>query len=175
MFTAIRIPEEAKILISSLYDDLKTPSSVKWVKKENLHITLKFLGETDKKDAIKEKIKEVEEVSSPFKVSLKGVGAFPSPKRAKILWIGVEEGAINLKNLFVALENNVQDLGFEKEMRKFTPHITFARVKKDKYSLPENVDFSLDSFLVNEVTLFKSTLTPKGPIYEIISEVPLRG
>lgn len=112
---------------------------------------------------------------SPFKVSLNGVGAFPSPKQAKILWVGVEKGATNLNSLFMALDNKAQNLGFEKEMRKFTPHITFARVKKEKYRLPENIEFSFDSFPVNEVTLFKSTLTPKGSIYEILSEVPLKG
>jgi len=154
---------------------LKTPPSVKWVKKENLHITLKFLGETDKMPAIEGKIKEIEGEFSPFKVSLKGVGAFPSQKRAKILWVGVEEGVKHLTELFSTVENKVHDLGFEKEIRKFTPHITFARIKNGKYSLPENTDFSFDSFSVNEVTLFKSTLTPKGPIYEIVSEAPLRG
>ncbi len=154
---------------------MKTPPSVKWVKKENLHITLKFLGETDKMPAIEGKIKEIEGEFSPFKVSLKGVGAFPSQKRAKILWVGVEEGVKHLTELFSTVENKVHDLGFEKEIRKFTPHITFARIKNGKYSLPENTDFSFDSFSVNEVTLFKSTLTPKGPIYEIVSEAPLRG
>ncbi len=138
-----------------------------------MHITLKFFGETDKNSSIEEKMKEIEKEFSSFDVSLKGIGAFPSSKRAKILWVGVEEGKNNMVELFSTIENKVSNLGFEKEMKKFTPHITFARVKKGKYSLPENIDFSFDSFPVHEVTLFKSTLTPKGPIYEILSEVPL--
>jgi 2'-5' RNA ligase len=162
-------------LISSLYEDLKTPSSVKWVKKENLHITLKFLGETDKKTAIEDKMKEIAEEFSSFNVSLRKIGAFPSSKRAKILWVGVEEGMEELIELFSTIENKLSPLGFEKEVRKFTPHITFARVKKGNYSLPEQIDFSFDSFPVNEVALFKSTLTPKGPIYEILSSIPLGG
>jgi 2'-5' RNA ligase len=162
-------------LISSLYEDLKTPPYVKWVKKENLHITLKFLGETDKKLAIEGKIKEVEGNFYPFKVSLKGVGAFPSEKRAKILWVGLDEGVKPLSELFSTVEEKVYALGFEKETRKFNPHITFARIKKGKYSLPENLDFSFDPFPVKEITLFQSILTPKGPIYEIVSEVPLKG
>jgi 2'-5' RNA ligase len=162
-------------LISSLYEDLKTPSYVRWVNKENLHITLKFLGQTDKKITIETKIKEAVRQFSPFKVSLKGIGAFPSPKRAKILWVGVKEGTTHLTDLFVALEKKIHELGFEQEMRKFTPHITFARVKNGKYSLSENIDFSFDSFPVNEVALFKSILTPKGPIYEMLSTIPLGG
>ncbi len=162
-------------MISSLYDKLKTPSSVKWVKKENLHITLKFFGETDKKTAIEDKMKEIEEEFSSFSVSLKKIGAFPSSKKAKILWVGIEEGRDKLIGLFSTIENKVSDLGFEKEQRKFTPHITFARVKKGKYSLPDPIEFSFDSFPVNEVALFKSTLTPKGPIYKILSEIPLGG
>jgi len=139
-----------------------------------LHITLKFFGETDKNSSIEEKMKEIEKEFPSFNVSLKGIGAFPSPKRAKILWVGVEEGKNNMVELFSTIENKASNLGFEKEMRKFHPHITFARVKKGKYRLPENIDFSFDSFPVHEVTLFKSTLTPKGPIYEVLSEVPLR-
>ena len=162
-------------MISSLYDNLKTPSYVKWVEKENLHITLKFLGETDKKTDIEKKIKEIENRFSPFEVSLKDIGAFPTPKRARILWIGVEEGMEKLCELFKAIDNKTAELGFEEETRKFTPHITFARVKKEKYSLPENINFSFDPFPVNEVVLFKSTLTPKGAIYESLSKIPLGG
>jgi 2'-5' RNA ligase len=162
-------------LISALYDNLKTPSYVKWVEKENLHITLKFLGETDKKNGIEKKIKEIENRFSPFEVSLKNIGAFPTPKRARILWVGVEEGMDNLIELFRAIDNKTAELGFEKETRTFTPHITFARVKKGKYSLPENINFSFDPFPVNEVVLFKSTLTPKGAIYEPLSSLPLGG
>jgi 2'-5' RNA ligase len=145
------------------------------VKKENLHITLKFLGETEQKTAIEVKIKEAAESFTPFNVSLKGIGAFPSPKRAKILWAGVKEGIDYLTDLFISLDKKIHELGFKKEMRKFTPHITFARVKNGKYSLSENVDFSFDSFPVNEVTLFKSTLTPKGALYEALSKIPIGG
>jgi 2'-5' RNA ligase len=87
--------------------------------------------------------------------------------------VGVEKGLKNLTKLFTVIENKVHDLGFEKERRKFTPHITFARVKKGKYRLPEEVDFYFDSFPVSEVTLFKSTLTPKGAMYEALSKIPL--
>jgi 2'-5' RNA ligase len=145
------------------------------VEKENLHITLKFFGETDKLAPIKEKLGELEEEFAPFGVSLKGIGAFPSTQRAMVLWVGIEEGQSKLKELYSSIENKITCLGFEKEDRGFSPHITFGRVKKGKYSLPENLDFSFGSFPVNEITLFKSTLTPKGPIYEIISEVPLGG
>ncbi len=120
-------------------------------------------------------MKEITEECSSFNVSLKKIGAFPSSKRAKILWVGVEEGENKLIELFSIIENKVSPLGFEKEKRKFTPHITFARVKKGNYSLPYQIEFSFDSFPVNEVILFRSTLTPKGPIYEILSKIPLGG
>jgi 2'-5' RNA ligase len=140
-----------------------------------LHITLKFFGETDKLTSIEEKLKELKGEFDPFRVSLKGVGAFPSPKRALVLWVGIEEGRNELKEIYSSIENKIASLSFEKEERNFTPHITFGRVKKGKYSLPESIEFSFDSFPVSKVTLFKSTLTPKGPIYEIISEFPLGG
>jgi len=136
---------------------------------------LKFLGETDKKTEIEKRIKEIENSFSPFNVSLKEIGGFPSPEKARILWVGIEEGINNLIELFEAIDNKTAELGFEKETRNFTPHITFARVKKGKYSLPENIEFSFDPFPVNGITLFKSTLTPKGAIYETVSTIPLRG
>ena len=120
-------------------------------------------------------MKEITEEFSSFNVSLKNIGAFPASKRAKILWVGIEEGMDKLIELFSTIENKVSPLGFEKEKRNFTPHITFARVKKGNYSLPDQTEFSFDSFPVNEVVLFKSTLTPKGPIYETVSLIPLGG
>ena len=120
-------------------------------------------------------MREIEEEFSSFNVSLKEIGAFPSSKKAKILWVGIEEGVNKLIELFSTIEDKVSNLGFEKETRNFTPHITFARVKKGNYSLPGNIEFSFDPFPVNEVALFKSTLTPKGPIYEILSKIPLGG
>jgi 2'-5' RNA ligase len=120
-------------------------------------------------------MREMEEEFSPFNVSLKEIGAFPSSKKAKILWVGIEEGVNKLIELFSTIEDKVSNLGFEKETRNFTPHITFARVKKGNYSLPDPIEFSFAPFPVNEITLFKSTLTPKGPIYEILSAIPLRG
>jgi 2'-5' RNA ligase len=161
-------------LISELNEKIETPPYVKWVKKENLHITLKFFGETEKNNLIEEEMKNLENEILAFDISLTGVGAFPNRKKAKILWVGVDKGKDNLFQLFSITENKVAALGFEKEERKFHPHITFARVKKGKYSLPLNIDFSFGPFSVNEISLFKSTLTPNGPIYEIISEVPLR-
>ncbi|MEJ2307218.1 MAG: RNA 2',3'-cyclic phosphodiesterase, partial [candidate division WOR-3 bacterium] len=121
------------------------------------------------------KIMEIENRFSPFDVSLKNVGAFPSTRKARILWVGIEEGEDNLIELFKAIDNKTSELGFEKEGRKFIPHITFGRVKKGKYSLTENIEFSFHPFPVKEITLFKSTLTPKGAIYETISAIPLRG
>jgi 2'-5' RNA ligase len=133
------------------------------------------LGETDKEPEIEKKIKEIENKFSPFDVSLKNVGAFPSSRKARILWVGIEDGTDNLIELFKAIDNKTAELGFEKETRKFTPHITFARVKKGKYNLPENIEFSFASFPVKEITLFKSILTPKGAIYETISTITMRG
>jgi len=120
-------------------------------------------------------MKSIENEFASFDISLKEIGAFPTRKKAKVLWIGIDKGKENLVELFSIIENKVAAIGFKKEDRKFHPHITFARVKKGKYSLPEGIDFSFDPFPVNEISLFKSTLTPNGPIYEIISEVPLRG
>ncbi|MEO0294081.1 MAG: RNA 2',3'-cyclic phosphodiesterase [candidate division WOR-3 bacterium] len=175
MFIGIEIPQEAKDLISNLCKKLPPFSFIKWVEKENLHITLRFLGETDKRTLIEEKMKEVGGKFTPFKVSLKGVGAFPSLKRASVIWVGIEEGKNFLKGLYLTLEDKIVQLGFKKEEREFTPHITLGRVKRGKYSLPEGIDFSFGAFPVDKITLFKSTLRKEGPIYEVLAKFPLIG
>lgn len=103
------------------------------------------------------------------------MGAFPSPERARVLWIGIHEGGKKLEELYSWIENKVSGLGFKREKRSFTPHITFGRIKKGKYILPGNLSFTYEAFPVSEVTLFRSNLTPEGPIYKIVSQVPLEG
>jgi len=166
-FIAVEIDEELRAKIAELQKQLSI-EGVKLVEKENLHLTLFFLGEIDEK--MKEKvIQAMDKINcKKFEMSCRGVGAFPSNNYIRVIWVGVE--APELKIIHNQLGEELARLGFKKE--ELSPHITLARVKflKDKTRLyeflRENSELELGDCAVDRVALKKSTLTPKGPIYE---------
>jgi RNA 2',3'-cyclic 3'-phosphodiesterase len=158
----------------------KTGADVKLVEPGNIHITVKFLGDTDENhiDAIEQSMKESVRAIKPFPITLKGTGVFPNQNYMKVLWIGItDEG--NIETIARAIDEKLEPLGFKKENRGFSPHLTVGRVKtarnKDQLiKVIENyktVEFTIQK--VQSITLKKSELTPKGPIYTTLKEVPL--
>jgi RNA 2',3'-cyclic 3'-phosphodiesterase len=150
------------------------------VRRENMHMTLKFLGDTDEgmADAIEDVMKKSGENIPPFEVDFRGVGAFPERGAPNVVWAGVE-GAEPLAELARRLENLLAPLGFPREGR-FSPHITLARVKNPRTRAP------LGAFLANHagdrfgrmrvdaLALKKSVLGPAGPLYSTVRKAPLR-
>lgn len=171
IFTAVEIPEEAKLSIYNLIKNINTEANVKWVKKDNFHVTLKFFGEVKSLSTLENILKDAVSDFEPFHVSLSGLGAFPSKSRAKVLWVGLGKGENELKDIYKNIEDKAVDLGFKKEERNYTPHITFGRVKKGILKFPE-IEFSYPSFLATKITLFESILKPSGPIYRVINRFP---
>ncbi len=171
IFTAIEIPEEAKVSIQKIISKIATMAICKWVKKENLHITLKFFGEVESSVPIEEALSKICEELQPFNISLSGLGAFPSKSRVKVLWVGVEEGKEKITELYKKIDDSCEPLGFREKRKDFTPHITIGRVKKGKLIFPD-IDFSYPEFTANKITLFESILTPSGPIYNRIANFP---
>ncbi|MFO7966112.1 MAG: RNA 2',3'-cyclic phosphodiesterase [Archaeoglobaceae archaeon] len=151
-------------------------SGVKTVKKDNVHITLKFLGEVEdsRVEPIKEALRKIEFKSFDFHV--KGVGFFPSPNHIKVAWVGVEEGNDEMSDLAKQIDDKMKKLGFKKEKKKFIAHATLARIKKINAQEREKMLKDLEPYLnqdfgwmnVSNFTLKKSELTPKGPIYSDI-------
>ena len=171
IFTAVEIPEEAKLSIYNAIKNINTKAHVKWVIKDNFHITLKFFGEVKSLPSLENVLKDACNYFEPFNVSLSGLGAFPSKSRVKVLWIGLGEGENELKNIYKNIEDKIVDLGFKKEKRDYTPHITIGRIKKGILKFPE-IEFSYPPFPATKITLFESILKPSGPIYRIINRFP---
>ncbi|MHA1973608.1 MAG: RNA 2',3'-cyclic phosphodiesterase [Candidatus Hodarchaeales archaeon] len=156
--------------------------SVRTVKPNQLHITLKFLGElTEKKiSQVKDKLQEID--FNSFNLHLTGIGTFPNVNYMRVLWIGVKEGAQQLKDLASLVDSKTHECGITKEKRAFSPHLTIARIKKlninDKNSLKsfvlENHELDIGDQHIGELILKKSTLTPNGPIYENLLSRVLR-
>ena len=182
-FIAIELPKEIKEDLGKIQDELKKSNAdIKWVEPKNIHLTLKFLGNVDEKklEDIKRILRNLSERYKGFFIELSRIGAFPKISSPRVIWIGIEKGKEELSKIFLELEEQLENIGFKKEERGFSSHITIGRVRSvlNRIRLIEEVkkinSLSRLSLSCNKITLFKSTLTPKGPIYEAIYQVNLR-
>ncbi|MFA6078363.1 MAG: RNA 2',3'-cyclic phosphodiesterase [Candidatus Omnitrophota bacterium] len=184
LFIAIELSDEIKEGLSMVQSHLKySGADVKWVETDNIHLTLKFLGEADE-DKVKRITSALDAIGSathPFDISVKEIGAFPRIEHPRVVWAGLDKGAEESKLLAGTIDEKMSEIGFQKEERAFSPHMTIGRVKdaKNKDALKEKV-LSLDPAmldlkpqLISSVILFRSTLTPKGSIYTKIHETRL--
>ncbi len=178
-FIAVDIPTTQALKEASAALKAATPP-LKLVDLGILHLTLKFLGETPE-----ERVLEISEVmksvatgvmARPF--VLRGMGAFPSARRVRVVWIGVESGGV-LERIAKGLEEGLTRLGFPPEDRPFTPHVTLARAKVPGQStvLERVIDAyrerEFGNFRVEGMVLKKSILHPTGPEYHVVAQVPL--
>jgi len=171
LFVAVEIPGKIKEKILELQKNFEQHlNDVSWVKPENMHLTLIFLGEADY-NHIPDIIAGLEELKeNAFEVSLADIGGFPNLNRPHALWVGVKENpAINY--LHKKISKSLSELNFNLDDRKFFPHITFGRLKRPKTlkKLP-SIQIDLGSFWAKEFILFDSTLTQKGPKHKIIKK-----
>jgi 2'-5' RNA ligase len=182
-FIAIELSQEIKETLGKIESELqKSVSGVKWVKPDNIHLTLKFLGNVDEGtvENIKKIMNEVAKDAKPFKMKLSQAGAFPSPSRPRVIWVGIDDENKKSSHSVNLIEEKVSSLGIEKENRAFHPHLTLARVKflKDKSSV-QNAFVSLKvpstEMTAAKITLFQSKLTPQGSIYTALHEVGFGG
>ena len=185
-FIAIELPKEIKDSLLKVQDKLKTSGAdVKWVSPKNIHLTLKFLGEIDDKKLgkITQILEEITQDKNPYLLRLSSIGAFPKINFPRVIWVGTDRGDTETKQIANALEENIAKIGIPKEDRPLSCHITLGRVKSslNREGLVENLNNLANypqklnlEFLVTKITLFKSTLTPKDPIYEALKEASLK-
>lgn len=178
-FIAFDIDDE-KILsrFASVQEKLAlSGADLKLVKTQNIHITMQFLGDIFPNMAEKISDRMEELVFSPFNVEIRRVGAFPSIKRPRIIWAGIQEGSRELEDIYNQMEVNLFSLGFGKSSRRFSPHITIVRVRTGRNRgeltrcLQEVADFEFGVIKADCLKLEKSVLTPNGPIYSTLKGV----
>ncbi len=160
-----------------------TGAPMKPVEDQNMHITLRFLGNIPL--SLADDIERIIRDAKPRRVviKLKGVGAFPSPSRPRVIWVGVEEGegARELRRLYEEIERGLRRLGFRPEREEFVPHVTLARIKGSRNLdrviklLHELADVEVGEIVLESVRLKQSILTPRGPIYRTLREVKAVG
>ncbi len=179
-FIAIDIPQNKKIqhLLDSLHN---TTANIKLVELENIHITLKFLGETKEEqiESIENIMAESVQTVSPFTMVLKGTGVFPNEKYVKILWVGLEHTE-PLISIVDTLNEKLSLLGFQRETKPFSAHLTIGRMKSATGKgevleiLHQYIDTKFAEIPVISIKLKRSILTPQGPIYSIKKEIKLK-
>ena len=171
--------DDSKILskVESIMSSLKSiGGDLKPVERENIHLTLKFLG-----DVTPAKLNEVKKALSavrfqPFQLEIKGAGAFPSLKRMNVIWVGIGEGWTQVQQIFEQTETLLHGQGFSRETRPFSPHITIARVRSSRRRdetaafLGHLSEESFGTFNAQHVRLKRSVLSPSGPAYSTLFE-----
>jgi 2'-5' RNA ligase len=182
LFIAINFPEKVRSEIEKTREEsvAKFPQ-VAWTKKENIHLTIKFLGHI-KNESIVEKIKEGIEKSTegikPFELVFDKIGYFA--REQLIIWLGAKTDP-QLQLLVKRLDGEMEKLGFRKERKEFAPHITLGRGKRLDSKILQEIKQAINSsqfvlpkpFFVSQIILMNSTLSPKGPVYNPISQFAL--
>jgi 2'-5' RNA ligase len=183
LFIAIEIPDEVKKELTAVQQRLKGPGvEASWPRPEGIHLTLKFLGETPESriPEIMNGIREAARETGPFRLEVRGVGTFPNPKNARVVWVGLSGDVEKLSRIQASVEEAITGIGFERDERAFTPHLTLGRVKyirsRDRWlkTLEEVKDASLPGFDVTAVSLMKSELKPSGAVYTEMGRVELK-
>lgn len=183
-FIAIPLPEKLCKEIELLQKDLSASGTdVKWVKPFNIHLTLKFLGDVDENqlEPIKAGISDAAGSRACFLISVSGIGAFPQPARPKVIWAGIDTGKEECRRLHKDIDASMEELGFKSEGRAFSAHLTLGRVRSGRNrlklieSIKNNKDFNPGIEVpVDRIVLFRSRLTPQGPIYKELGIFRLR-
>jgi 2'-5' RNA ligase len=184
-FVAVELPPEVRNRACLLIESLRRSSeaNVRWVTPEQLHWTLKFLGDVDLLEIpeICRRLSQAVAPLPPFDVEAHGAGAFPDALRPRTVWVGMRAGLEAMIALHATVEDVLADLGFRQEQRRFRPHITLGRVRNDAEGgqeefaerLKEFADYDGGIASVFDVTVFSSQPGPKGPIYEPLGHIEL--
>jgi RNA 2',3'-cyclic 3'-phosphodiesterase len=181
-FIAVEIPENIISGIRDLQQDLKAFGvDIRWIRPENIHLTLKFLGDVPAADIdnIFEVISGTAEGISSIPLQAKGIGVFPGVKRPRVLWVGLTGQLELLTRLQKILDANLKGIGFPPEKRPFEGHLTIGRIKTKSDSkifvdaLMAFRSFESETFVADRIVLFKSELKPSGAVYTDLASATL--
>ena len=172
-FVCIEIAAAIRDRIADLQRELKQiDAHVSWVKPDNIHLTLKFLGPVDPSRiaAVRQAVERAAGSCSPFEVEVYGTGCFPSARSPKVLWVGLSRIPDQLQQLHSTMEDEFARAGFAREQKPFSPHLTIGRIRSPRGAreVAEKLierGFTGLTFQANEVIVMRSDLNPSGSIY----------
>ncbi len=185
VFCAIELPRQTRKRLLFHIEKLQAlvpEGRASWSREFNIHLTLKFLGETPQQlvrkfdSALSRGVKGIR----PFPILISGSGVFPRPGDPRVLWVGISDPQRRLANLHSRIEGESEQEGFPREVRQFHPHLTLARLRtregaRDIARAHEELQFAPEDITVNEVLLIRSELSSAGPRYTTISQHVLNG
>jgi 2'-5' RNA ligase len=181
-FIAVKLPDDIldqiKTYIRSLRD---IGPDVRWVKPQGIHITLRFLGEQPRNavENVRNELHGIPGTVPPFRLKISGTGCFPNARKPRVFWLGIDHDPENsLFKLHEWIETRLEPLGFEREKRRFSPHLTLGRTKRPADHRPllaylESNPFPEMSFDITEVIFMRSELRPQGAVYTPIERYAL--
>ncbi len=181
-FIAIEIPDAIKAELAKLQSELRrTGADVGWTNPDNIHLTLRFLGEVGERqvESLKKLCAQIATEFSPFALQLGDTGYFPNFRQPRVLWVGLDGNTEIAAKLQKRLETELVALGFDREDKPFKPHLTIGRVKSGKnikllMAKADMVRLPQLSFEIGELVLFKSELHPAGAQYTALAKSKLR-
>lgn len=181
IFIALELPEEVKKEILEIQRQLVIKNAkIRWVSKENTHLTLKFLGGVEESlmSDIYETINRASKSFNSFQLNLSNAGLFPNKGRPKIIWAGIGGRIPELESLSENCDSAMHRIGFKRENRKFKPHVTIGRIKSlsDAEDLSQRLnDLEIDpiEFEAAKINIIKSDLTSSGAVYTLLNSINL--
>jgi 2'-5' RNA ligase len=185
VFIAVDVGESIRKKAAAMQDKLAgSASGVKWVDPASMHLTLLFLGDVEELEVVSicRIVKQQSAKLPPFTLELGGLGAFPTPRRPKILWIGITQGVEQLTRLHDALEEPLLELGcYRREDRAYSPHLTLGRLTQEDRGnawssiIARHAEWQGGSSEITEVLVMRSELGRDGPVYSVMGRGPLQG
>ncbi len=184
-FIAVPLPEHVKRAIHSLGRELVEDGlRIRLVRPEGIHCTLRFLGEIpeDLVEKVGEAMEQAAQGVAPVSLETRGIGVFPNPSRARVIWVGIEGNLAPLESIHSRLQGALESLGFERERRGFSPHLTMGRWKGPLNSverrllseaLQEHRGWRGGGFDLQEIVLYRSQLQPSGAKYTPLHRVKI--
>ncbi len=179
LFIAVELPAPVRKRLIDHIHQLRTlvpRARANWVREENLHLTLKFLGDipSEKIESISHAVKDAAEASEPFELIVSGGGAFPASGPPKVLWSGIEDPSGGLGRLYQRVEENCEKAGHAREQRSFRPHLTIARVRDSRNShrlsiVNKELGFEPEDVVIANLVLFRSELRQEGSRHTVIA------
>lgn len=180
LFIGVKLSDETNNAVESAVLKMKSLAEshglrANWVPRENFHLTVKFLGSADPAlvASIKEELSQAAATSTPFELRALGAGSFPSRGAPRVIWVGIERPITALETLAADIERRMVKLGFRQEIRRYSPHLTVARVKAGKSAAQVLAPYLTRDYgrtVVKSVTLFESVTKPTGSEYRVVSE-----
>jgi RNA 2',3'-cyclic 3'-phosphodiesterase len=161
-----------------------TGAGVSWGAAENMHLTLKFLGDVGVGDIprVCQAVREAAAGAAPFGLQVRGAGAFPNLTRPRVIWLGASEGQEAMAALAERIESALEELGFPREGRRFQSHLTLGRVRRGGPGMAalaqlvqEHAAVEIGQSPIDEVVVFSSQLKPTGSVYDALDRAPLGG